>query len=480
VLVAAFVLLLAAGLVIQSQTHAFSWDEGFHLLTAQLILGGKRPYLDFCFPQTPLNAYWNAAWMRIFGDTWRTAHAVAALLTASAALAAADYVRRRFPVPDWQGPAAIAVVLMIGLNVVAFDFGTVGQAYGICLSLEVAAFRAAVAAVDQERLILPAAAGFLALAAANSSLLTAPVAPVLLIWILFHNRKGKRWAKAAAFLAGGAITCLPLAWLFAQGPRQTIFNIIEYNLLYRQVDWPGSVRHDIRVLFAWLDSGQALILGMLAVGGLIFVRRCAWDRAVRAEFYLCAWLAAAEAVYLANVHPSFERYYLLTVPFLSVLACAGLHRAGSRLFAPDRPFWPVFLLGLVIGLGFAKSRYDGRGDVTWSNAEQIARRVGEIPPRGRLLADDMIYFILRYPVPSGMELSDSHKLDLAPEIMSQMHLVSKAELKRRIHSGFFDVVETWDEEAWKEENWIEDVGLSRLYARRATIGDADIFWDRVR
>src|SRR5581483_11298498 len=70
---------IAAGLLVYSQTHAFAWDEGFHLITAQLILRGKRPYIDFLFPQTLLNAYWNALWMRVFGETWRTAHALAAL-----------------------------------------------------------------------------------------------------------------------------------------------------------------------------------------------------------------------------------------------------------------------------------------------------------------------------------------------------------------------------------------------------------------
>ena len=71
--------LLFGGLLFYSQTVAFAWDEGFHLLAAQLIKAGKKPYLDFCFPQTPAAAYWNAAWMRIFGESWRTVHAIAAL-----------------------------------------------------------------------------------------------------------------------------------------------------------------------------------------------------------------------------------------------------------------------------------------------------------------------------------------------------------------------------------------------------------------
>jgi len=63
--------LYAAAFLLYSQTWAFAWEETYHLLAAQLILNGKRPYLDFCFPQTPLNAYWNAAWMALFGRAFR-------------------------------------------------------------------------------------------------------------------------------------------------------------------------------------------------------------------------------------------------------------------------------------------------------------------------------------------------------------------------------------------------------------------------
>lgn len=41
--------------MVYAQTPAFTDDEGFHL-AAQLIKAGLRPYLDFCFDQTPLNA----------------------------------------------------------------------------------------------------------------------------------------------------------------------------------------------------------------------------------------------------------------------------------------------------------------------------------------------------------------------------------------------------------------------------------------
>src|ERR1700722_9919424 len=101
------VTLLAAGLLFFSQMDAFVWDEGFHLLTAQLITRGERPYLDFNFSQTPLNAYWNALWMILFGQSWRVPHAIAALMTAGAIMMTADFLFFRFPVVPWRFAAAL-------------------------------------------------------------------------------------------------------------------------------------------------------------------------------------------------------------------------------------------------------------------------------------------------------------------------------------------------------------------------------------
>src|ERR1017187_8861981 len=55
--------LYAAAFLVYAETWAFTPDEGYHMLAAQLIASGRIPYIDFCFPQTPLNAYWNAAWI---------------------------------------------------------------------------------------------------------------------------------------------------------------------------------------------------------------------------------------------------------------------------------------------------------------------------------------------------------------------------------------------------------------------------------
>jgi hypothetical protein len=354
--------------------------------------------------------------------------------------------------------------------------------------LIVAAFRLSVVAVDRKGLVVPAAAGFFAGAAASSSLLTATIGPVLLLWILIHNRAGSRVAKLAAFLAGAAIAFQPLLWLFWKGPRQVIFNVIQYHLLYRRIGWPGAIRHDLELMAAWIDSSQALILGLLAAAGLLFiVFRSHWDRGRRAEFYLCGWLALALWAHISTLHPNFPQYYILLVPFLSILASVGLFSIGSQLYHPDRPFLPVVVYGVLLSLGLAKGLYEEREDFTWQDFQDIAAKVDQVtPPNAPLLADEHTYFLTRRPPPPGMELRDSHKLELPAALTDAMHIVSESELDRRIKGSG----PTWDHypfkaelfstvaACWFSDEKIESLGLARLYAQKTEIADCWIFWDR--
>lgn len=474
-LLCGIIALLFAGLLVYSQTQALAWDEGFHLLAAQLIKAGKRPYLDFCFPQTPLNAYWNAGWMRIFGDSWRAVHAVAALLTAGAILLAADFVFVRFPVPNWRLAAALTAALILGLNTLMVQFGVVAQAYALCMFLMVAAFRIAILAVDRKRSVWAALAGLLAGAAAGSSLLTAPVAPVLLVWILFYNRTGSRLRKCAAFLAGGAVAFVPVLWLFVEAPRQVLFNLIEYHLFYRSVGWEDAVPHDLEVITSAVDSAQALILGLLALAGLVFTVKGRQDRQWRQELYLCGWLAVALGLYISAAHPTFEMYFILMVPFLGILAAVGLYEVSSRLATQSRPFWPVFALTALLCVGLAKMLYERRDDYTWQFLKQVASKVDQVTPRqAPILADEHIYFLTRRTPPSGTEFSDSQKLNLPPALAASLHIVPRAEMAKRVQARMFNTVETCNDE---DDDRFKVLGLPRVYAKKAVVHGCTIFWD---
>jgi hypothetical protein len=470
------VLLLTAGLVVYSQTIAFSLDEGFHLLASQLIDRGKLPYLDFCFPQPPLNAYWNAACLRIFGDSWHIPHVFATLLVAGAVMLVADFIFSRFPMPRWRLPCALVGAFMVAVSVPVVQFGTV-QAYGMCLFFTVAAFRVSVLIPDRRKLSYPFGAGLLAGAAAASSLLTAPVAPVLLVWCLTYNRTASRWIKSAAFLVGTVIPFAPVLWLFAKAPHVVFFNIVEYQLLYRRVHWAGATPHDVDVLTAWINSSQALAIGALAIAGLLFIRSASnWERRLRQEFCLSAWLAFALTGYLALTHPTFERYFLLAVPFIAIPVSAGFYAAASRLANPNQPLWPATLLIALLCLGLGKTLYADRDAYNWRDYENIAAKVNQVTsPTASLCADEVIYFLTRHAPPSGMEFSYSHKLDLPASRAASLHIISQRELDRRIKAGDFATIATC-----ADDDRIDDLGLPRLYTHKAEVSDCAVFWDRVR
>lgn len=470
----AVISLYAAAFLLYAETSAFTWDESYHLLAAQLILRGRRPYLDFCFPQSPLNAYWNAAWMAVFGQTWRVAHTAAALLTIAAVVIAADFIARRFPVSAWRLPGAVVVVLAAGLNVLVFLYAPLAQPYGMCLIGMVLAFRFAIEAVGRARPWLAAATGFCAALAAASSLLSAAAGVVFFLWLLVYNRAGSRLHKAIAYALGAVILFLPVLRLFVLGPRQTWFNVVQYHATYRRLYWPDATRHDLEVLTSWIDSGPALLLGLLAVGGLVYVaRRSNWTRSVKAEFYLAAWLAAALSAEVGRAHPTFPQYFLLIAPFLAILAAAGVYAIGSRVFAPDRPRWAVAVVCVLFALALARTVYDHREDDTWRIYERVAARIDQVtPPNAPIYANEPIFFLTRRTPPPGYELYYTHKLNLPPAERSLLHILTRDEVKQQVQSGAFVTAYSCDDDE------VEDLGLNRLYSRSEDIGDCTVFWDR--
>jgi len=474
-------------LIVYSQTAAFAWDEGYHILAAQLIVRGKRPYLDFFFPQTPLNAYWNAAGMRLFGQTWRAVHALSAVVAAGTIFLAADFVYTRFPVAAWRVPGAVAAALLIGLQANFIEYTTTAQPYALCLFLLVAAFRVSVLAVERKSPAITAAAGLLASAALACSLLVSLAPAVLLIWILHRGPAGRRLRSLAAFLAGAVVPFVPVLWLFARAPRQVFFNLFQYHLFYRRANWEDATPHDCKVLTSWLISPQALVLGLLWAVGFWYYRRCP-------EFSLAGWLALAIGAELCTTHPTFEWYYVLIIPFLGILGVAGLQAATqerrvgrSPWTAPDAPVRPllgavarapaphkaVAVVLVVVALGSARSLYKDRNDFSWRDLEPVARKVEAVTPRGApLWADEHVYFLTGRPPVEGTEVSYAEVIELPPALAASLHIVPLDDLRRRAADGGFSTVSTCEE---KEQ--YEALDLPRSFRHSAAVGTCHVFWD---
>lgn len=461
-------------LIVYSQTRAFCWDEGFHLLAATMIRQGKRPYIDFTFPQTPLNAYLNAAAMAIFGESWRPTHVIASLLLGAGIFLAADFVFRRFPVREWRLAASIfcAVLIASVYNVVAF--ATVAQAYAICLFLTVASFRLACAAIRRDarrgNLALIFAAGLCASASAACSMLTAAAVPVILAWCVIGNKSAPRWKTAAVFLGAAVIPFIPVIWLFCESPRLVWFNVIQYQAMYRRMNWGEATPHDVEVFFDVTGSPPALMLILLGTAGLAFVSRLG-EKLLRREFYFSTAIAVAIGAELWTAHPTFERYFLLTVPFLAIPATVGLYLVGSRLYRPDRPWAAVGAAGALALMTLAGQFFEDRDSLKWAGMQRVAQKVMEVtPPGATLYADELIYFLTRRPAPPGMEFAYGHKLELPPERAKSLHILPESQLDQMMAGKAFATAESCDDDE------IDHLKLKSLYAEHEELDDCHVFW----
>ena len=391
-----------------AQTLAFTDDEGFHLLAAQLIKGGMRPYLDFCFPQTPLNAYWNAFLMRVFGESWRGPHALAALETSAATVLAAQFVLTRLPERTWQVAGAIAATVMIGCNINLVEFGPLGRLTALPCLLTVCAFRLALAAVERRGWWLASACGVLAGAAAASTLLRrrrgAGIGDLDLVGTTVPEADGSRRRPSRS--ERQFPSCRYFGWP-SQSPWVVWFNIVEYQLHYRVVYWPDPLPHDLETLTAWTRDPQSLLLGLLAIFGVVYIaKRSSWTREHRAEFYLCGWLALGIAAELAFAHPTFRRYFCLGNSLFGNPRGSGAVVISSRVLQLKDPFWPVFH-PCVISM-WARWRATISRAILMRTPGRITRpwqeNCLEVTPAGKqIFTDEKLYFLIKRRPPSGME-----------------------------------------------------------------------------
>jgi hypothetical protein len=464
---------ITTALIVYSVTIGFVWDEGFHLLAAQFIANGKVPYIDFCFPQTPLNAYWNAAWMRLFGQGWRVTHVVASLELAGAIYLSAGFVFTKLPIVRWRLACSAVVAFLICFNTVVVRFGPIAQAYAIGTLFCVVAFRFAVATLDGPSLAPYAFAGVACGIAAGSTLLTVPLIPVLVIWFFIYASSRVRLRGIVAFILASLIPFSPVFWLFVKGPRQTFFNVIQYQALFRRVNWNGATVHDIDVLSSWINSGEVLCMGILGVAGIYFVvRNSAWPRDFKASFYLCAWLTLGFILYISTAHPTFERYYMFAVPFASVIGSVGLCFLSVRLSPSVRTLWPALIVIGFMTLVTGRSLFEDRDSTVWKDYDQISAKILQItPPGSPFYADEQVYFITKREPPAGLNFSYAEKLQLTPAQEALYHTVSERELNQQVSEGKFATVETCKDER------IDDMNLPRLFKNKVDIADCSIFWD---
>jgi 4-amino-4-deoxy-L-arabinose transferase-like glycosyltransferase len=469
---------VAVGLQAFAQTLAGYGDEGFHLVAAHLVREGRRPYLDFFFQHPPLYLYLNALCLRLSGIGWRGPHAVAALLTGGAILLTADTLYRRSEItPAWRLPVALCAALFIGLNRLVLEFGTIAQPYAPCLFLGAAAFYWALQIPERDTGWPAALAGLSSSGAALCSLLAVPLSPIFLVWVLLAAPGKVRWKRAFQFVAGSLLPAIPLLWLLARGPRQVVFDLIGFQLHYRQAAFQTSVANwDFQIISEAIGSTQALLLIGFAVASVAVPSL--WKKEQRQMIWLAAAIALGLALIAARAHPIFPQYFVLSVPFAGVLAALGVYSLGSGLW-PQRPGWVVAAVVVLFSfrsLPEALSTYS-----LWKEFENAGRAMNEVAgPRDEIYSyDDGVYFAARRLPAPGLENGFVLYAPLPPELASLLHVATMPQLREWLAAGRFQAVLL---EA--KDRKIDELGLRRRYRHVREVvchqSPHALFWDPIR
>lgn len=460
---------VTAALFIHSQLLACGGDEGFHLMAAKRVAAGQRLYLDFFYQHVPLYPLLLAGWMKVFGETWRSAHALSALCSAGSAALAGLWFSSRLRGERWGNAAAVSAACFTALHGQVIVFGTVAHPYAPCLLFTMAAFHAACRHAEGPSRRRAFLAGLFAGAAAACSLLAAPVLPVLGVRLL----RGPAARRSAAFFAAGALVpFLPLFTLAALGPRETWFNVVGYHLAERWRGWDSPIVRNVKTAAGWwIDMPQTLLLSLLAALGVL---RPDQDALRRRELVLAAWLALSLGIFIACIVPTFPQYFVLLIPFLAVPAAQGLRALGAALFPRARPAMVVLPAVAVFALGAARpySRALAQPRVTWPVLERAAREARAVtPPGGSILADEEVYFAGGDLAPDGLGNRYGTMMRAEARAKARVRALGDAEIAARVRNGAFDAAIYW-----VEDPRIRRYELAGHFDHRKTVGYFELFW----
>jgi hypothetical protein len=462
------------------------FGDTYHVLAAQMVAAGRKPYLDFFFQQVPLYPLLCGAWLRIFGTSWQAANLFSGLLICGSAAIVARIASRMYAEVEWAAKGSIAAVLLFGLNLLVGQSGDDAQPYALCIFFSLLAWLASVnASPTATRIFLT---GLAAGAAANTSLLAAPFF-LMIIGCCVARAAGSGRSRTFLWLVCGAgVASIPLACLAILAPSQTWFSIVEFQLFYRTAGpaQPNVAPHNLHEILVWVRSIQGAVLVLLSLAGTLFL----FDRKVpvstRRSVAYAAFIAFVWALYLALVPLTWHMYFVLVVPYVSLLAAAGLCHLCAR---PKLSQWSskifaraILIYSLGVGIPLVASVISGR-PVSWASHEEVARIVNaETSPNQPVFFDDeAIYVAARRLPPRGLENSAILHPDTQLGAVARLPngeyrragLVPPQQNEDQLRAGnFAAVVLTKANDAER----IQAVKSAALYSRTAETKNYVIFW----
>jgi len=452
-----------------------AFGDTYHLLAAQMVAAGRKPYLDFFVQQVPLYPLICGAWLRIFGTSWQAANLFSGLLICGGAAMVARIARRIYAESEWGARGSIIAVLLFGLNLLVAQSGDDAQPYALCMFFCLSAW---LAALDPSPTIMRIfLAGLAAGAAVNTSLLAAPV-----FLILTGKAAGSgRPRRLLWFTCGAAAASIPLAYLAMLAPTQAWFDIVEFQLFYRTAapSLPKNIAsHNLHEILDWVRTIQGAVLVLSSLAGAYFIFDRKAPASTRRSVGYAASIAVLWALYLSFVPLTWHMYFVLVVPYASLLAAAGLCQLCAR--AKSQQWSSKVLVGTMtlysIGLAIPPvagviSRRPGR----WAPPEEAARIVNaQTTPIEPIYSDDeSIYVAARRLPPRGLENPFGAVVRLPAGEYDRAGLAPPEKNEDQLRAGNFAAVVLTKA---NDEARIQAVKSSGLYSQSVETRNYVVFW----
>jgi hypothetical protein len=349
-------LAVTAVMVVLALANPVSRDEGAFTGPAAVAVG-VRPYVDFLYLQTPLQALVSAPFARLFPGYGFIALRCAVGLMGAGILALV-YAAQRGLAVDRRMAAACTALLAACYS---FQFGC-GVVRNDALSAVLATGAIQLALVALRGRLRPgpawAAAGLLFGAAASAKISYAFPAAGAGLFLIAQTARGRISPRTlAAFVLGGLVGALPCLIAWRQAPAAFIYSALTFNSA-TLIQWYRATH------MAWVVSPPANLLvtvGILLVGpglGALWLAvaaaaRRGWVGADEpAHILLLDILVVAGLIAALLPTPSNFQYVLPMLPALFI----RLGVEGRRLLAAPRAAERIgaglMAFGTVVGCGY--------------------------------------------------------------------------------------------------------------------------------
>ncbi|MBP7736796.1 MAG: glycosyltransferase family 39 protein [Spirochaetes bacterium] len=473
-------------------------DEGFYILASHLAASGKKPYLDFFYPQTPLLPYVYGFWMKIFGYSWYSARALSALSGVAIGFLLYFHVEGMTK----KKAAGLMAVIIYALSSFSFGWYTTVKTYGISIFFLFSSYALLFARDGSLGVARSFLSGMLLGISVGTRLFFVAAVPAFLIGILFAEKEPKRrYAYLGLYLLGFAVAMIPIAAFFIISPDNFMFNNLGYHRIRLDTTIVESIGQKVKIAFELVgfnrvEGAASLQFFLLLVASIMFFR---WKTMAKSPAMITStgiMLVIGITNFLPT--PTYVQYFSALMPFFAVIITGMVNAFYEDSRSGPSQTGQVGTMLAVMGIIYAiasfsemyRFTYGGQyvqGIVTHENAPNWSI------PTVRKITSDMErlsegdraviswwpgYFISSSCMPmEGMENHFGLDVEkrLPREKLIKYHLVSSEIIDERIRKGDIRVVVlgnwAWDDRKLHYRDLLKKNG----YERAETVYDAELF-----